>query len=95
MSYTDNERVYMSADGSLFVLTEDTYGLINVKNGVSHFMKTVGHKTESWVETLSKERIDELLKKYDEQKEQRIQEMQEMLKQAELVIDEVKQSYEG
>lgn len=97
MSYstTDTERVYKSDDGNLFVLTKDTYGLINVKNGVSHFMKTVGHKTESWVETLSKERIDELLKKYDDQKEQRIQEMQEMLKQAELVIDEVKKSYEG
>ena len=95
MSYTDNERVYMSADGSLLVLTKDTYGLINVNNGVSHFMKTVGHKTESWFETLSKERIDELLKKYDDQKEQRIQEMQEMLKQAESVIDEVKKSYEG
>lgn len=95
MSYTDNERVYKSADGSLFVLTKDTYGLINVKSGVAHFMKTVGHKTESWIETLSKQRIDVLLKKYDEQKEQRIQEMQEMLKQAELVIDEVKQSYEG
>ena len=95
MSYTDNERVYRSADGSLFVLTNDTYGLINVKNGVAHFMKTVGHKTESWVETLSKERIDELLKKYNDQKEQRIQELQEMLKQAELVIDEVKKSYEG
>lgn len=92
MSYTDNERVYKSADGSLFVLTKDTYGLINVKNGVSHFMKTVGHKTESLVETLSKERIDELLKKYDDQKEQRIQEMQEMLKQSELVIDEVKKA---
>lgn len=90
MSYTDNERVYKSADGSLFILTKDTYGLINVKNGVAHFMKTVGHKTESWIETFSKERIDELLKKYDDQKEQRIQEMQEMLKQ-----DEVKKSYEG
>lgn len=95
MSDTTTERVYRSADGSLFVLTKDTYGLINVKNGVAHFMKTVGHKTETWIETLNKERIDELLKKYDDQKEQRIQEMQEMFKQAELVIDEVKKSYEG
>lgn len=93
MSYTDNERVYKSADGSLFVLTKDTYGLINVKNGVSHFMKTVGHKTESWVETLSKERIDELLKKYDDQKEQRIQEMQECFKQLEMSIIKEKKPY--
>jgi hypothetical protein len=58
-------------------------------------MKTVGHKTETWTENVSKERINELLKKYDEQKEQRIHELQEMFKQAELVIDEVKKSYEG
>lgn len=97
MSYstTDTERVYKSDDGNLFVLTEDTYVLIDTKRSVAHFMKIVGLKTESWTENVSKERIDELLKKYDEQKEQRIQEFQEMFKQAGLIVTEVKKSYEG
>lgn len=95
MSYTDNERVYKSDDGNLFVLTKDTYGLIDTKRGVAHFMKTVGLQTENWTENVSKERIDELLKKYDEQKEQRIREFQEMFKQAGLIVTEVKKSYEG
>lgn len=89
------ERVYRSSDGSLFVLTADTYGIINVKSGAAHFMKTVGLKTESWVETLNKERIDELLKKFDDQKELRDKELKEALKRIENEIVEAKKPYEG
>lgn len=74
--------MYKTSDNSFLVLSERSYSVIDAEKGDSVVTETVGLKTSVWREKIAPERLEELQRLYDEQKEQRDRETIEMLKQA-------------